>query len=137
MANVPREMTLKEFIESTWFKGLARIGFIIVIPLISGLGGWMYHEFTAQGARLSVIEKDTAVRIIKADERDKAVDKAIINMTAIQSAQAADISSIRQDVATINGKLSVILKERTEQTSELYRGILPVPVSSSSASSSR
>ena len=121
-----RSITLKEFLESPWFTGAARIAAVMLLPF----AGYLWHEFSQHTERLTQIEAENATKVVQLENRDRIVDAAILNSANSISAMSKDIILIKEAVATVNGKLSILLDERTAtDTRALYEGIIPVPVS--------
>lgn len=91
------EMTLAQFIESKWFKLLARAASIAGFALA---GGAMTY-FLALGGRVTAIEQDRALRIQANDTRLTAIEQKI-------GAVQADIGSVKNDTATLTKDTSVM-----------------------------
>lgn len=100
------EITLKQFLNSTWFKGLARVGVVILLPLAGYSLSYMY----IQSGRITTMEQDRALETSKNDGRIKTTDAAILTMSTAIAAQAKDIRNIETHLGTIDGKLSIIVR---------------------------
>lgn len=94
-------MTLKQFVESTWFKLLARCA-AVVGTIVAGAAA---TYFFALGGRVDLVEITQRERTVLVDNtlgrvEDK-VDGAVSDISEIKS----DISTTREDVATMKGIL--------------------------------
>lgn len=101
------EMTLKQFVESTYFKGIARLCMIIVIPAIISVGTFLLGLMGDVGAL-----KESQVTRAGDNER-------------FQASITSDVSEVKEGVATVQSdvggiklemaKMSGILEEMQRQ----------------------
>ena len=83
-------MTLKQFVESTYFKGLARLCMIIVAPAIISVGGFIL-----------VLAGDVAG--VKDTQADRAADN-----DRFQAAIISDVGDVKSDVAEVKDGVSSV-----------------------------
>lgn len=102
-------MTLKQFVESTYFKGLARLCMIIVVPALISVGGFILSLMgdvagvkDTQAVRAADGERFQAAII--SDVGDVKADVAEVKdgVGAVQT----DISGVKIELAKLTGILS-------------------------------
>lgn len=103
------DMTLKQFVESTWFKGLAR-GAMIAFPLAAGYVGMTLAN--VQG-RVGAVE--TSIATIGTNQVTRATDNERFQTLITSEVRAVDANvdtlgdkfeTLQIDVATIKGILT-------------------------------
>lgn len=95
------EMTLRQFVESTWFKFLAR-GAAVVGTMIAGAA--TAYFFTLD-TRVSAIEATGKQRMVQTDNHLDRLDEKMLLLSDELSKIGADTSSTKIDVATMKGIL--------------------------------
>jgi Tfp pilus assembly protein PilO len=101
------EISLKQFINSVWFKGLARIAVLILLPTAMWSLGYIY----AQAKRIDVITAAEAVEKVITEDRLKAVEAAVISVANSVATQGVDIRKLESHLGEIDGKLSILIKQ--------------------------
>ena len=119
-------MTLRGFIESTWFKGLARGSMIIV----AAAGGYIGAILNGVQERTRNVE--TAVVEIKESQAVRYKDNENFQAATVKSFSGleADIANLRVDVARSNaelGKITGILTEIQRRDTARVLGRDPGP----------
>lgn len=117
MAPEVSEVTLKQFVESTWFKGLAR-GAMIAGTIVGG-----YVGYVLTSVKTDVAQLQTNVSTVKS-----ALDIRVRDQDGFQSNVDRDLTSLKgnmlvvqTDVATMKGILQQM--QRTDLASRLARDI--------------
>lgn len=100
------EMSLSQFIRSTWFKGLARLAVFFLLPL----AGYAAGQFFSIDSRLDTIEADTAQRIIRYDQQWIRANDALSTLRHQMIDVSADITQMKVAIGEIKG----MLKSREE-----------------------
>lgn len=107
-------MTLRGFIESTWFKGLAR-GSMIIVAILLG-----YASAVLNGVQERTKSVEIAVAEIKESQAVRSRDNENFQAATLKSFSGleTDIAGLRIDVARSNselGKITGILTEMQRQ----------------------
>jgi hypothetical protein len=106
MALEVSEVTLKQFVESTWFKGIAR-GAMIVGAFIGGYIGWLQTTMRAEVTTLQA-----SVSTVRASLADKVNDQARFQLSVDKDLDELDesvakvdeiVDRVQSDVATMKG----------------------------------
>ncbi len=103
------EITITEFVDSIWFKALARGGAMLGSLLAMGIGVY----FFALGDRVAKIEQDRAVKLIEYSNRIEALGTKLDTLQGSVSELAADTASTRQDTALMRGILTQMQRQQT------------------------
>lgn len=96
------EVSAKAFFNSVWFRGIARVVALVLLPA----AGWLAAEHFRLGDQINTLNDRVDVN----EARLRTVDTAIISMSSSVGATQKDVAAIKSDIAGINGKLSVILR---------------------------
>lgn len=106
------EMDLKAFIESTWFKGLARGAMLFGVPALMSLSGFVgYTLQSVQGAQTALRNDVTEIQRTQANRAD-VNDQFQAEITADVGGVKQSLFIVQTDVATIKG----ILQEMQRQS---------------------
>lgn len=102
-------MTLKQFVESTYFKGLARLCMIIVVPALLSVGGFI---LSLMGDVAGV--KDTqAVRAADNDRFQAAISSDVAEVKDGVSAVQVDVAGVKIELAKVSGILQEMQRRDT------------------------
>lgn len=118
-STVGHDMSLRDFVDSVWFKGLAR-GAMVMAPLIVGYAGWTLTDINAK--------LDT--RTIALDNRLDTTETALSTVNGTLALRANDNETFQRDVArqfAEQGRSLDALKaqgEETKTTLATVQGIL-------------
>lgn len=99
------DMTLREFVESTWFKGLSRAAMLLGVPALTALSGFVGFTLsgvTADQARLS--REVAEIQRVQGDRAD-VNDTFQASITSDVSGVKTALFTVQTDVATIKGIL--------------------------------
>lgn len=113
------DMSLRDFVESVWFKGLAR-GAMVLIPIAMGYAGWTLND----------INSKLDDRTVALDHRLDATELALADANDILKLRAQDNESFQRSVArqfTEQGKDLDVLKAQgaaTQNALATVQGIL-------------
>lgn len=113
------DMSLRDFVESVWFKGLAR-GAMVLAPLIVGYAGWTLND----------INDKLDTRTIALDKRLDATELALDDANDTLAVRASDNETFQRDVArqfSEQGKDLDVLKAQgaaTQNALATVQGIL-------------
>lgn len=83
-------MTLKQFVESTWFKGLARLCMVVAVPALLSVGGLILGLMGDVGG-------------VKAFSAARAADQE-----KFQASIAGDVSGVKDDIAAVKANLGMV-----------------------------
>lgn len=111
------EVTLKQFVESTWFKGLSRGAMLLGIPALTALSGFVGYTLNGVQMEQDVLKLDIAE--IRETQGDRAAvnDQFQAEITADVAGMKSAVFIVQTDVATIKGILQGM--ERRNQASLL------------------
>ncbi len=106
MALEVSEVTLKQFVESTWFKGIAR-GAMILGAFIGGYIGWIQ---TTMRSEVTALQKSVATITISLDDKIKdqdrfqvSVDRDLDELSGSVAHVDEAVDQLSADVATMKG----------------------------------
>lgn len=102
-------MTLKQFVESTYFKGLARLCMIIVVPALLSVGGFI---LTLMGDVAGV----KSTQVARAQDNDRfqaAISSDVAEVKDGIAGVQTDVAGVKLDVATIRGILQEMQRRDT------------------------
>lgn len=111
------EMTLREFVESTWFKGLSRGAMLLGVPAltaISGFVGYTLNSVTGEQNRLRTeVAQIQQVQAQRADVNDKFQADVTTDLANVKTS----VFTVQTDVATIKGILQQMQRQSLASTS--------------------
>lgn len=100
------EVTLKQFVESTWFKGVAR-GAMIIGAFIGGYIGWlqttMRNEVTTLQQAVYVISSSLNKKTEDQDRFQLSVDRDLDELRGSVAKVDDNVDLVQSDVATMKG----------------------------------
>lgn len=106
------EMTLRQFVESTWFKGLARGTMLLGIPALmsaSGFVGYTLNSVQAEQLRIkgevAEVQQTIGTRAQVNDDFQADITADVAGVKADVSGVKATMLAVQTDVATIKGIL--------------------------------
>lgn len=103
------DMTLRQFIESTWFKAFSRWASILGFGLASAVGGWLLTI----DHRITEIEQDRAVKIVEFNQRIGSAINKVDGVGNKVEGVADDVVSVKEDVALVKGILQQMQREQS------------------------
>lgn len=113
------EMTLRQFVESTWFRGLSRGAMLLGIPALTALSGFVGYTLNGVQAEQTTLRTDIAeIRETQGDRADvadtfQAEITADVAMVDAKIEKVSDnVASVKEDVANIFGILSAMQQSR-------------------------
>lgn len=121
------EITIREFVDSVWFRLLSRGAAILGSLLAMAVGGY----FFVLGDRVTKIEQDRAIKVVEFNGHLASIDEKITDLQQTVAALANDTSAARQDTAQMKGILQQMQRQQTayEGAPAAYQIPLPDPVS--------
>jgi len=99
------DMSLRQFVESTWFKGLSRGAMLLGIPALTALSGFV--GYTLNGVQAEQYTLRTDIAEIRETQGDRAAvaDTFQAEITADVAGVKSSLFIVQTDVATIKGIL--------------------------------
>ena len=99
------EMTLRQFVESTWFKGLARGTMLLGIPALMSASGFVGYTLNSVQAEQLRIKGEVAEVQQTIGTRAQVNDDFQADITADVAGLKSSLFIVQTDVATIKGIL--------------------------------
>lgn len=127
MTMTQAEITLREFVDSFWFRLVSRGAAIVGSLLAMAVGGY----FFVLGDRVTKIELDRAVKIVEFNGHLQSIDEKITDLQQTVAALAQDTTAARQDTAQMKGILQQMQRQQTayEDTPAALQIPIPDPAS--------
>jgi len=117
------EISIREFVDSFWFRLLSRGAAILGSLLAMAVGGY----FFVLGDRVTKIEQDRAVKIVEFNGHLTSIDEKITDLQQTVAALAADSSAARQDTAQMKGILQQMQRQQTAYEGSPAALQIPIP----------
>lgn len=102
------EVTLRQFVESTWFKLIGRGAAILGTLIASGVGVY----FLSLGDRVAAIEQARVLSTIQYNQRLGELDAKVGDLGTDVSAIRSDTGALKIQTARIAGVLDAIRREQ-------------------------
>lgn len=99
------EMTLRQFVESTWFKGLSRGAMLLGIPALTALSGFVGYTLNGVQAEQTTLKSDIAEIQQTQGSRAAVNDEFQAEITVDVAGVKSSLFIVQTDVATIKGIL--------------------------------
>lgn len=96
-----RDMTLREFVDSVWFRGLARGAMLIVVPALVAVGGMLIAVLNDQYN----VRTTLAVRAADSERFQAFVTTTVSDLEAGLDAVKLDTGAMKLDLAMVKGIL--------------------------------
>lgn len=103
------EISIREFVDSFWFRLLSRGAAILGSLLAMAVGGY----FFVLGDRVTKIENDRAVKLVEFTGRLSTIDEKVTDLQQTVAALAHDTTAARQDTAQMKGILQQMQRQQT------------------------
>lgn len=98
------EMTLRQFVESTWFKGLSRGAMLLGIPALTALSGFVGYTLNGVQAEQTTLKADVAeIREIQGDRAEVA--------DGFQAEISGDVAAIDTKVEKLTDAMSLVQQD--------------------------
>lgn len=102
-------MTLKQFVESTYFKGLARLCMIIVVPALLSVGGFILSLI----GDVNGVRDTQAARAADNDRFQTTISSDVAEVKDGVSAVQVDLSGVKIELAKVTGILQEMQRRDT------------------------
>lgn len=115
-------MTFKQFVESTWFKGLARGAMLFGLPTLSATSAFVGYTLSGVQAEQSLLKREVAEITQTQTTRAQVNDEFQTDITSEVVTVKNALFLVQTDVATIKG----ILQEMQRRDIALTSLVLPI-----------
>lgn len=123
MTMTQAEITLREFVDSFWFRLVSRGAAILGSLLAMAVGGY----FFVLGDRVTKIEQDRAIKIVEFNGHLTSIDEKITDLQQTVAALAQDTTAARQDTAQMKGILQQMQRQQTAYDGTPAALQIPIP----------
>lgn len=114
------ELTLKQFVESTYFKGLARLCMVVAVPALISVGGLLLSLM----GDVAGVKTTQSARAADNDRFQLSIATDVAEVKQGQTVIATDVNAIRLQVSNMAG----ILEEMRRRDTALANALPMVPV---------
>lgn len=103
------EVSLRRFIDSVWFRALARSAAVLGLPLAGAAVGY----FMVIGERVTTIERDRAEKIELYNGRLDDLGQSIADLAADLRSVKSDTQAVKLETAKISGMVEAMRRDST------------------------
>jgi hypothetical protein len=105
------ELTLRQWIDSVWFRGLSRVSMIVTSLLLTGFV--VVWGFVAGDTTAKVVKLDAQVQAVAGSQTARAIDSEAfqVEVRGKVSAVQADLFAMKVDIGVIKGILTDMRRE--------------------------
>lgn len=119
------EMTLNQFVESKWFKLLARGCMVLLLPAVISLGSYILVLV----GDVSKVQETQAARAVDNDRFQAAIIGDVTEVKEGVALVQSDVSSVKLDIALMRGVLQEMQRQAVAQANARpWAGMSSAPV---------
>ena len=119
------EMTLNQFVESKWFKLLARGCMVLLLPAVISLGSYILVLV----GDVADVQETQAARAVDNDRFQAAIIGDVTEVKEGVALVQTDVSSVKLDIALMRGVLQEMQRQSLAQANARpWAGMGPAPL---------